>query len=383
MHSQQKLRSHELDCLSAIQLKLQLAFATPKPFKAVFLEYVLGGNGAQLSRFFLKHFARLCLHFNVVIIADEILTGGRVGPTVAMTTCKEHVPKEFADLVVVVTLGKFMGKGVVLVKVNTTLPSFGGKLRGTSTEDDTSKACKKLHDVMEKLGDERTMATVRDRTLKQLVARGEDSHESTWGPPMGLLIFAKHALAKVHKGMKCRVLPMLEAAANFKKGSRYSSQWTRSRVTSWMIETSRDWIRFNLHQHQANHPLLMPMLFHAQNLSCSLGRNVVTFRFSDFVEASKKFGSHDSLLEAGRKLKALTNKTGKCKASLVRLASEAFKEGSDNWRGNLCGTQLVDALSSGVRKKKARLTMGMVNTEELSVPIEHSAHYLEFCSRAD
>lgn len=71
---------HEDKCLRHLHYVLLDAKARGKPFRAILVEYVLSGNGGELSTRFLVKLGRLLNAFDIIVIADEVLTGGRVGP---------------------------------------------------------------------------------------------------------------------------------------------------------------------------------------------------------------------------------------------------------------------------------------------------------------
>ena len=78
--------------------------------KGLFLELVLASNGCSLSDRFLKKLGLLAKHHDFRIIVDEIMTGARYG-TMLLTSTK---PMEFIEMVSFITLGKWMGVGMVI-----------------------------------------------------------------------------------------------------------------------------------------------------------------------------------------------------------------------------------------------------------------------------
>ena len=73
------------------------------PFKALLMETILGGCGAELSHAFLGQLAQVLKKHNICVIVDGILTGGRIGPRFATTFM---LPKAFQCQVQFITLGK-------------------------------------------------------------------------------------------------------------------------------------------------------------------------------------------------------------------------------------------------------------------------------------
>ena len=128
-----RLCNYKRYCLDHLHETLLFAFFSGKPYKAILLEYILGGNGAELLIEFLTSLSYLLKLFGVVVVADEVLTGGRVGPGIAMTT---SMPSEFKKSVEFITLGKFMGCGLVLQRKQPKPVDIGLSLRGFSTSAD-------------------------------------------------------------------------------------------------------------------------------------------------------------------------------------------------------------------------------------------------------
>ena len=109
--SDDELRQYEKDCLEALNQKLLLATLWGTPFRAILLELILCGTGGELSNNFLRSFGALCEHYNVPIIVDEVMTGGRVGPNMTLAS---STPIEFNNQVKFITMGKYNGCGMLL-----------------------------------------------------------------------------------------------------------------------------------------------------------------------------------------------------------------------------------------------------------------------------
>ena len=95
---------YETKCYEYLCRTLFVAQINGKPYKVLMLEYVLGGCGAELRPEFLERLAGPLKQFHIAVIADEVLTGARVGPTMTMTTSQ---PTAFKECVEVITMGKF------------------------------------------------------------------------------------------------------------------------------------------------------------------------------------------------------------------------------------------------------------------------------------
>jgi hypothetical protein len=75
------------------------------------MELMLAGNGATLCDSTLKKLAILAEHHGFCVVLDEIMTGGRTGTMLML----EQKPQEFQKVVRFVTMGKWMGAGLVLI----------------------------------------------------------------------------------------------------------------------------------------------------------------------------------------------------------------------------------------------------------------------------
>ena len=97
------------------------------------MELVLASNGCSLSDRFLRKLGLLAKHHDFRIIVDEIMTGARYG--VMLLT--EKKPTEFLNMVAFITLGKWMGVGMVIAheKQQEIMASYiaGMPKRGMST----------------------------------------------------------------------------------------------------------------------------------------------------------------------------------------------------------------------------------------------------------
>ena len=107
----EELTDIEKKCLKEINIRCLLARMEGIPYRALFLELLLAGNGAKLSKCFLIELGKLACHHEINLVVDEIMTGGRTGQ---MLLVKEQ-PDEFLHSVSHVTLGKWVGAGLVLL----------------------------------------------------------------------------------------------------------------------------------------------------------------------------------------------------------------------------------------------------------------------------
>ena len=230
-----ELADYENRCLEAIRKKLLVATLSGSPYKALLLEYVLGGNGGELSYQFLGRLGRLLKNYKCIVIADEILTTGRVGPQMTMTT---SMPIDFLEMVEFITVGKVTDCGLVLQKVPTKPQSYDERVRGTSTHMDAGCAYSlwsEIHDrVIRGALDDRKQAIVKKMKLEKF-------NLDHWG--CGLLMYTSKTRPTVQKGLKNRLLPMAETKAKIVVLSTTKSKWNADTVSAMLIEKGDEWIK--------------------------------------------------------------------------------------------------------------------------------------------
>lgn len=231
------LRVYENRCLVHLHQVLLHAEMTGNQYKALLLEYVLGGNGGELSLTFLDRLGQLLKHFHIVVVADEILTAGRTGKTIAMTT---NMPATFTERIFAITMGKFVGCGLVLTR-KTKYTTFGESLRGFSTQAECGLPSKLLEEVQHRL-DAGMLEERRRNVLKLMRCNGKGTEEDHWG--CGLLIFTTYSRS-LRMGLRNRCLPRLEKSKLIKKDAT-RSKWTRTTVCRDLMASVDEWI---LRQH--------------------------------------------------------------------------------------------------------------------------------------
>lgn len=136
------IRAYEKACFDSVKRKLVFAEMSGVRYKALLMELMLAGNGATLSDASLKELASLCKQHQIDIIIDEIMTGGRVGPSMTMTQC---CPVAFQNQVKYISLGKMFDCGILLQKVPKR-PQEGSS-RGFSIRRNPSAAFLKWRDM--------------------------------------------------------------------------------------------------------------------------------------------------------------------------------------------------------------------------------------------
>ena len=230
--SERQLRSYEDKCLRQLERVLLVGRLSGKVYKALLLELILSGSGGELSDDFLSKLGHLLTRYNVTVIADEILTGGRVGPSMVISV---GLPDAFRACVKYITVGKFLGAGMV-VEQSSSQPSEQNGYRGTSTTISLSAVHSKWRTVQERLD----QGYIEKRRSKVLQVFGLNScPDSHWG--RGCLIFNCYARHEVQQGLKCRLLPRLDNVG-IQKLSTKPKELNRSSICGLLMDTINDWI---------------------------------------------------------------------------------------------------------------------------------------------
>jgi len=330
----------EQNCLDALNVKLMCALLRGRPYKAILLEFILSGTGGELSTRFLLELAKLLKQYHVAIIADEIMTGGRCGPTMAITT---GLPSEFIEQVSFLTLGKVMGCGLVLVKVQDNYD----KDRGTSTEVEGGEAFYKFSLIAKRIF-EGFIHTKQKKVLKAIKL----GPEMVWG--RGLLIFShKSRQAQTH-GLKNRMLPTLE---NGKKTriqlGLADTEWTKVSVNALLFEASRNWMEHAQVLQSTMH--LSPYAFELAKYISHHPRNeqkIFPKEYMAQIESEQELVA----LHKERKRRRLGPKIGRCSASHKKLVFDSLSEAAAKSNGFLTRTL----------KTKKRVVCYITNYENIS-----------------
>lgn len=225
------IHEYETECLQALNQKLFVAKLAGAPFLAILLELILCGTGGELSNKFLASMGMLLHQYNVSIIVDEVMTGGRVGPNITLTSV---APPMFINQVKFITMGKFTGCGLVLTRAPNK-PTEGESTRGKSTEASPDLAFYNWESVVLQLKDN----VPSKRRLQVVNAMKDGDEEHNWG--RGCLIFTSRSRPGATKGLKNRHLPMLENT-KIHKGTTKPSEWTQTSVCKILMEIAKKWI---------------------------------------------------------------------------------------------------------------------------------------------
>lgn len=299
-----RLRKYEKYCLDHLHETLLFAFFSGRPYKAILLEYILGGNGAELSCEFLTSLSYLLKLFGVVVIADEVLTGGRVGPGIAMTT---NMPREFQKCVEFITLGKFMGCGLVLQRKQPKPVDVGLSLRGFSTSADCGLASKLLEEVVTRIN-AGLLEERHELVLRKMNCSSPATKEDWWGH--GLLLFFAYKRPQIKKGLKSRALPRLEKS-KLMKLETHKTDFTRSVVCKHIVECVEEWVHYQHEQRKIGDDAFLAWLveyllsdFVAKNESIALFRaqDVIDYMGKDVAEKTASTYHIGQLVKTGRRV---------------------------------------------------------------------------------
>ena len=233
-HSEDDRLAYEVKCLQQLHRILVISVMEGMPIRAMLVEYILGGNGGELSPRFLKDLGILLKQFNVKVVVDEILTGGRVGPHMCMTT---SMPPEFLECVEYITMGKFMQAAIVLQRIPKRPTQAAEKLRGTSTSHEAGRPLGLWCLVSDRM--KKGVIKMRREQVKQRMNLSDEG-EDVWG--QGLLMFSTKCRWQMMKGLKNRLLPQMDTNIGIKTMSCRKTKWNHSTVTAALRQGGEEWI---------------------------------------------------------------------------------------------------------------------------------------------
>ena len=228
------LRRLEDGCFLDLHHRLLTRRMKGQPITCLLLELVLANNGAELSNRALTILGKLAAHHSFKVVVDEIMTGGRTGIMLYLST----KPKIFYESVAYVTLGKWPKMGLVLSSRHQhsldmdRLQRMSRRGQSTSIECDNAEALWKI--VMEELPytDTRRAAALRKLDVKE---------EDAWGP--GILIFAPVKRLSPGTGTLARFLPMLEDTPfDSIRVQRKNVPWDMHSVNKTIMEQCQSWL---------------------------------------------------------------------------------------------------------------------------------------------
>ena len=239
--SDTEIITYENECFQHVKEKLLFAKMFETPYKALLLELMLTGNGGELSDRFLCRLGVLLKEFNVIVIVDEVMTGGRMGPLLCKTST---TPVEFRDCVQYITLGKIFQAGLVLSRWSgrvTAVPAY----RGTTTSIDQGGPYRYLVELEYALAN----GGVRNRRrtvlslIKKMKEKKKDklTRDRRWG--RGTFIFTSWKRPESKGNLYCRMLPVL-GDTKVRLMGMVLTKWTRSSVCIMLMKAGRSWIEF-------------------------------------------------------------------------------------------------------------------------------------------
>ena len=233
-YDQEKRNSLEEKCLRHLHKVLLSAMFNGKPYKTLLLEYVLGGCGGELSHSFLAKLGLLLMQFDCTVIADEILTGARIGPMMCMTS---SMPSTFKAVVSHITLGKWMKCGMVLEPIPEKPVILEEGIRGLSTEWNYGPPSAIFKVVAQKI-DEGVLVKRRKKVLKAMGLLTKK--EAVW-PSRGLIMFTEKTRYPIMYGLKNRILPRMDDIKVVTLSLKPCA-WNASKVCTYLVTSTENWI---------------------------------------------------------------------------------------------------------------------------------------------
>jgi len=345
--SQQEIWNIEQQCLKAIHKKILVAEFMGCPYKVLLLELVLGGSGAELSSSFMESLGYLLKHFGIVVIVDEILTMGRCGPTMVVTST---IPTSLKSQVAFITAGKVTHCGMVLERSPEKPRELCSGYRGQSTDMPPAKACQQWRLVAERV--KFGIPLERQQTvLKQLRL---PSTEDYWGK--GCLLFTSKYRPGVLKGLQCRLLPKLEQT-KLAIGTTKNSNWNRSLLTTELFKIERQWVKHIHSNLQSTAPFYSALYDYIDSLREPTG----LFLDSQLLDFIEKNGDDNAFDRERERISAIIS-TNKCKTKALTFVQQTTRFASKNTKSRYDPVQAEKIPSlSKKRKGNKRLAMTYYN----------------------
>jgi hypothetical protein len=188
---------------------------------------------------------RLAKQHKLSLIVDEILTGGRTSVNHMLLT--QEKPKTFRNQVLHITLGKWLGMGLVLTNSqaltcqdnpNLISPIFAA--RGLSSQPGCSNAIRLWTAVFDK------RHLIHSRRAKVLLDR-RLNEQQCWG--IGLMIYHPHKRVSVSRGLKNRLLPLLDNVKVDTVRLTRDNKWEKSILCKMIMAGVISWVD---HQHDSD-----------------------------------------------------------------------------------------------------------------------------------
>ena len=241
------LYQYEDMCLSSLHTILMARRIQKNPIRVILFEPILAGCGGELSYRCYKLLAKLAEIHGIRFIVDEVLSFGRMGYKHGLYSI-EYFPPEMHKHIAVITVGKWLGVGVMFKRHEKrkkrreeddedTFP------RSLSTRINLAPVLPKWYAVFSKIS---LIPTWRSHVLEYLGVTN-DNH---WGE--GLLIFLSGKLPtkKLTPGLHSRLLPKINSTLDedkkifvgIKKGSFTKVDgWDRVSINIELVSTIREY----------------------------------------------------------------------------------------------------------------------------------------------
>ena len=239
--TESELQQYEDKCMDHLHIRCLVHKMKGVKITALLMEITLANNGATLSDRACTRIGLLARHHGFRLIVDEIMTGGRTG---TMLQCMTK-PAAFVDAIDCVTMGKWLGMGLVLVS-----PAYReesnekfAKLmrRGVSTNMTCTPALKLWRAAMFRM---KNTASRRAAALHKLGVQPE----AAWGD--GLHIFAPLCRQSASRSSRLRFLPLLEQTPfDSIKMIRNGHIWTKVDVNKQVVEGCEEWLTLPYYLH--------------------------------------------------------------------------------------------------------------------------------------
>ena len=325
--NQQELKEIEDTCLATLENRLAWGAVQGQPIKVIIFEYMLSGSGAELSSRFLRCMASMLKRFHVSIIADEIMTGGRIEGTMLLTSMQEPCIQE---LVVHITMGKIFGCGVVLVKNQHRDEAMEGP--GTTTIISFSEAYAKLQVLVKAY-----MCGVVEEKRNIVVSKLGLTGDEIWGN--GLFIFMAKRRRQILKGLHNRVLPRLEASPRTRiMLGLEPTKWTKVEINLHLFDATRAWMQWNNPCGKDPAPFIPDV--YTVELATHLNENrnkttmtIIPTELAESIGADKE--NNKRLLErhVALKRKRRGNRHGRCRCNHMSLVRQSLRKASNESNG--------------------------------------------------
>ena len=236
VHEYATIHKYEDKCMHELHVRCNVAKCNNLPIRTLLMELILAGCGAGLSNRALERLAELAETHKFNIVVDEIMTGGRTG-TMLMV---QQTPECFQKVVVYVTMGKWMGCGLVLANKQELT-----RLKARAKADDIPARgasvvapCSQIIHFWKFVCDECSEA---DNRRLQVLKKLKLDETLVWGK--GVMIYAPTKRKDSAGGLKNRLLPMLAGARidNIPKQNMLE-EWSKKKICDIIMEGSRAWV---------------------------------------------------------------------------------------------------------------------------------------------